>query len=105
MQDLIRRVKTFGLNLMRLDIRQESDRHSEAIDAITSHMGLGKYTSWTEEKKIEWLTSELMSQRPLYHRGTFRCNEDVQEVSSPESIISARSRAPCVFPPWALTPN
>jgi len=55
-------------------------------------MGLGKYTSWPEDKRIEWLTSELMSQRPLYHRGTFRCNEDVQEVLTRFHTISTLSR-------------
>ena len=34
---------TFGLHLCKLDIRQESVKHSEAIDAITTHLGLGSY--------------------------------------------------------------
>ena len=34
---------TFGLHLCKLDIRQESVKHTEAIDAITTHLGLGSY--------------------------------------------------------------
>ena len=33
--DLIRRVRTFGISMAKLDLRQESDRHAEALDAIT----------------------------------------------------------------------
>jgi phosphoenolpyruvate carboxylase len=41
-------VRTFGLSLMRLDIRQESTRHTEVIDAITQHLELGSYSEWDE---------------------------------------------------------
>ena len=37
----------------------------QVMDAITESLGVGKYTSWAEEKKIEWLTEELKSRRPL----------------------------------------
>jgi len=33
--DVIRRLSAFGLTLLPLDLRQESTRHSEALDAIT----------------------------------------------------------------------
>jgi phosphoenolpyruvate carboxylase len=38
--DTIRRTAAFGLSLMPLDIRQESTRHSEALDAITRYLGI-----------------------------------------------------------------
>jgi phosphoenolpyruvate carboxylase len=63
--DLIRQVTCFGLSLVRLDIRQESERHVEVMDAITTWLGMGSYKSWPEEQKIEWLVSELGSKRPL----------------------------------------
>lgn len=37
--DLIRRVATFGLTLVPLDLRQESTRHMMAVDAITQYLG------------------------------------------------------------------
>jgi hypothetical protein len=46
-------------------VRQESDRHAEALDAITRFLELGSYREWDEEKKIAWLESELLSKRPL----------------------------------------
>lgn len=33
--DLIRRLYCFGICLMKMDVRQESTRHTEAIDSIT----------------------------------------------------------------------
>jgi len=49
--DLIRRVKCFGLALVKLDIRQESERHTEALDAISSFLGLGSYAAWSEAER------------------------------------------------------
>ncbi|KAJ1282949.1 hypothetical protein BS78_03G090000 [Paspalum vaginatum] len=63
--DLIRRVATFGMVLMKLDVRQESGRHTEALDAITSYLDLGVYSEWDEEKKLDFLTKELKGKRPL----------------------------------------
>ncbi|GJM98232.1 hypothetical protein PR202_ga15221 [Eleusine coracana subsp. coracana] len=63
--DFLRQVSTFGLSLVKLDIRQESDRHTDALDAITTHLGIGSYRDWPEEKRQEWLLSELRGKRPL----------------------------------------
>jgi phosphoenolpyruvate carboxylase len=69
LSDTIRRLASFGLTLMQLDIRQESTRHTEALTAITTHLGLGTYSDWDETKRREWLSSELSSKRPLLPRG------------------------------------
>ncbi|KAF3432594.1 hypothetical protein FNV43_RR27334 [Rhamnella rubrinervis] len=63
--DLIRRVATFGMILMKLDLRQESGRHAETLDAITRYLDMGIYSEWNEEKKLEFLTRELKGKRPL----------------------------------------
>ncbi|KAG2450080.1 hypothetical protein HYH02_000184 [Chlamydomonas schloesseri] len=63
--DLIRRVYTFGMCLMKLDLRQESTRHAEALDAVTTYLGYGSYLEWSEDDKIAWLTKELQGRRPL----------------------------------------
>ncbi|XP_051115036.1 phosphoenolpyruvate carboxylase-like [Andrographis paniculata] len=64
--DFLRQVSTFGLSIVRLDIRQESDRHTDVIDAITKHLGIGSYKEWSEDQKQEWLLSELRGRRPLF---------------------------------------
>lgn len=64
--DFLRQVSTFGLSLVRLDIRQESDRHTDVLDAITKHLEIGSYKDWPEERRQEWLLSELSGKRPLF---------------------------------------
>lgn len=63
--DIIRRLHCFGLPLLRLDIRQESTRHAEAISAITQYLGLGDYMAWDEAARQQFLLSELANPRPL----------------------------------------
>ncbi|KAI3858184.1 hypothetical protein MKW92_028029 [Papaver armeniacum] len=57
--DFLRQVSTFGLSLVRLDIRQESERHTDVMDAITNHLGIGSYKEWSEERRQDWILSEL----------------------------------------------
>ena len=64
----IRRLAAFGLAMLPLDIRQESTRHSEALDAITNYLGLGSYLSWDESTRRDWLCKEIQSKRPLLPR-------------------------------------
>ena len=63
--DVLRRVATFGVTLARLDIRQASDRHTEALNAITRAIGLGSYAEWDEARRLEFLIHELPNPRPL----------------------------------------
>uniref|UniRef100_A0ACD6AI74 Uncharacterized protein n=1 Tax=Avena sativa TaxID=4498 RepID=A0ACD6AI74_AVESA len=77
--DYLRQVSTFGLSLVKLDIRQESERHTDALDAITAYLGIGSYRSWPEEKRQEWLLSELRGKRPLFG-DDLPMNEEVADV-------------------------
>ena len=36
-------MQCFGLGMVRLDIRQESTRHNDVLDTITTYLGLGSY--------------------------------------------------------------
>ncbi|XP_022157085.1 phosphoenolpyruvate carboxylase 4 isoform X2 [Momordica charantia] len=77
--DLIRRVATFGMVLMKLDLRQESGRHAETLDAITEYLDMGTFSDWDEERKLEFLTRELKGKRPLVPP-TIEVASDVKEV-------------------------
>ena len=63
--DLLRRAKTFGLGLVRLDIRQESERHTLALSELTQYLKLGDYAAWSEKQKQAFLLEELNNLRPL----------------------------------------
>lgn len=88
--DTIRRLNTFGVNLQRLDIRQESSRHADALAAITQALGLGDYLQWTEQQKQAFLIEELQSPRPLIPDG-LQCSEEVQEVLNTFAMLARQS--------------
>ncbi|CAO2813056.1 unnamed protein product [Amaranthus hypochondriacus] len=85
--DFMRQVSTFGLSLVRLDIRQESDRHTDVMDAITTHLGVGSYRDWSEEKRQEWLLSELRGKRPLFGPDLPK-TEEIADVLDTFRVIS-----------------
>jgi phosphoenolpyruvate carboxylase len=77
--DVLRRVAAFGVTLARLDIRQASDRHTEALDAITRALELGSYTSWDEPARVQFLERELRNPRPLVPHD-FAPSPEVEDV-------------------------
>lgn len=64
--DIIRRVNVFGMTLVPLDIREESTKHTMALDAVTRWLGIGSYAEWDEDARLSWLQSELSNKRPLF---------------------------------------
>nr|WP_086937762.1 phosphoenolpyruvate carboxylase [Thaumasiovibrio occultus] len=89
--DVLRRIKCFGIHLVRLDIRQESTRHSDAVAEITRHLGLGDYSQWSEQDKVAFLVKELSSKRPLLPR-EWEPSAEVKEVIDTCKIIAQQSR-------------
>ncbi|MEC4256695.1 phosphoenolpyruvate carboxylase, partial [Escherichia coli] len=73
------RVKCFGVPLVRIDLRQESTRHTEAIAEVTRYLGLGDYENWSEADKQAFLIRELNSKRPLLPR-SWEPSDDTREV-------------------------
>ena len=60
LKDLIRMVETFGFFLLKLDIRQESTRHSEAVaDIIKQINNAPDYLSLNEEQRMQLLTDYI----------------------------------------------
>ncbi|MCG7584637.1 phosphoenolpyruvate carboxylase [Photobacterium sp. OFAV2-7] len=89
--DVLRRIKCFGVHLVRLDIRQESTRHSDVISELTRHLGLGDYDQWSEQDKVAFLVRELASKRPLLPRD-WQPSPDVQEVIETCKAIAEQPR-------------
>ncbi len=79
LEDLIRRVACFGLTLVRLDIRQNADRHQAVFDELTGCYGLGRYGDWSEADRQAFLLRELGSRRPLLPRN-WTPSAEAQEV-------------------------
>ncbi|MGT3807269.1 phosphoenolpyruvate carboxylase [Vibrio cholerae] len=89
--DTLRRIKAFGVHLVRLDVRQESSRHAEVISELTRHLGIGDYNQWSEQDKIAFLTTELNSKRPLLPRD-WQPSPQVKEVLDTCKIIAVQSK-------------
>ncbi|MEP1553698.1 phosphoenolpyruvate carboxylase [Paraglaciecola sp.] len=91
LQDTIRRVHCFGVHLLKLDVRQDSERHSDVFSELTRYLGLGDYGQWSEEDKQAFLLKELGSKRPLFP-STWQPSEDVQEVIDTCKVISQNGK-------------
>jgi phosphoenolpyruvate carboxylase len=89
--DLIRRLRCFGLTMVRLDLRQDSDRHAEAVDEITRYLGLKPYLECSEAERQAFLLAELSSRRPLIPED-MPFSDDAREVM--DTFRTARQIGP-----------
>ncbi|SEF47383.1 Phosphoenolpyruvate carboxylase, type 1 [Alcanivorax sp. DSM 26293] len=91
LKNTLRRLNCFGITLLCLDIRQESTRHRDAVDAVTRYLQLGSYADWPEERKQAFLVEELQARRPLIDDGFYRseeCSDEVAEVLATCRVIA-----------------
>ena len=87
----LRRVQCFGLYLVRLDVRQESDRHTAALSEITRYLELGDYQQWDEQQRQDFLLAELQNKRPLIP-ANWQGSSDTVEVLDTCAEVARQSR-------------
>lgn len=70
LEHLICQVEIFGFNLVELDMRQESSRHSDTLNEITEYLEIlpKPYDELSESERVKWLSEELQTRRPLIPR-------------------------------------
>jgi phosphoenolpyruvate carboxylase len=76
------KIEMFGFHLAKLDVRQNSEFHDNAIAELLVKAGVAdgeNYGSWPEEKRLEFLNTELKSTRPFLHDGS-RIGEHADNV-------------------------
>ncbi|MCK7549350.1 phosphoenolpyruvate carboxylase [Marinobacter koreensis] len=88
--DTIRRAHTFGLPLIRLDIRQEASRHAEAVAEMVDYLGMGDYLSWSEKERQAFLVRELQGRRPLVPRN-WEPSDPVREVLATCEVVAGQT--------------
>ena len=93
LEDIIRRIACFGLTLVRLDIRQSSDRHAQVFEELSQFYGLGSYNGWTEEGRQSFLLKELQSKRPLLPNDWVPSAEVQEVLDTCEVVATAEKRA------------
>lgn len=89
--DTLRRVACFGVHLVKLDIRQDGERHGDTLAELTRYLGIGDYNAWNEADKQAFLLQELNSKRPLIP-STWQPSEEVQEVIDTFKVIAKTDR-------------
>ena len=90
--DLMRRAKCFGINLARLDIRQESSRHSQLISEYVKKKYKKNYLKFSENEKIKFLKKQILSKKNQLNKFQFS-NRENKEVWSTFKILV---NEPCV---------
>ncbi len=90
--DCLRNAATFGLFLVRLDVRQDSTRHAAAMAEITDFLGLGNYTEWDEETRVAFLLRELNNRRPLLP-AHYQASADTAEVLATCKVVAQAPQA------------
>ena len=76
--DLIRRVRCFGINLARLDIRQESDRHEKLLNEKFKNKNKINYSQLPEEKKIKLLNNLIKQKKTFVNKIKLRDKENLE---------------------------
>jgi phosphoenolpyruvate carboxylase len=90
--DLLRRVRCFGVHLVRHDIRQDSARHTDVLSQLTRWLGLGDYAQWDEPTRQGFLLCELQSRRPLIPPD-WEPDDDAREVLDTCAGIARQPRS------------
>ena len=85
--EIIRRIASFGITLVKLDIRQNSQSHIQTLNQITQTLEIGSYAEWTEKEKIDFLIKELRDKRPLVPKG-FSTEPQAKEVLETFDVLS-----------------
>ena len=85
--DLMRRAKCFGVNLARLDIRQESSRHSQLISEYVKKRFNKNYYKFSEDEKIKFLKKQIISKKRQINNFQFK-NKENKEVWSTFKILA-----------------
>ncbi len=85
--DLMRRAKCFGINLARLDVRQESSRHSQLVKEFVKRRFNKDYLKFSENEKIQFLRKQIISKKNLIKKFQFK-NKENKEVWSTFKILA-----------------
>ena len=89
--DLMRRAKCFGINLAKLDIRQESSRHTQLLNELIKSKFNKNYNKLSEDKKIQLLKSLILSKKNIINKFNFKNKENKEVWSTFKTLASEPS--------------
>ena len=85
--DLMRRAKCFGINLARLDIRQESARHSQLISEFVKNRYKKNFLKFDEKQKITFFKKLILNKKKFIKDSILK-NKENKEVWSTFKTLS-----------------
>ncbi len=85
--DLLRRANSFGINLAKIDIRQEASRHTRLIEKIYKNKKGIKFRDLEESQKIKFLIKSLKIKK-LQIKKNFFSNKEDKETWQTFKLIS-----------------
>lgn len=87
---LERQVDCFGFHLASIDVRQNSKFHDTAISQLLKSAGFFDYdfSSWSEEKRIQFINEELRSPRPFVLPG-MSCGKEADAVINCYKVLAS----------------
>ncbi len=84
------KLSIFGFHLATIDIRQNSEYHDKAVSQLLTAASIEdgeNFATWSEEKRCEFLSVELLSARPFLH-DTARSGEEADSVLDTYRVIA-----------------
>ncbi len=80
--DLMRRAKCFGINLAKIDIRQESSRHALLLAELIKKNNNSNYMNWDEEDKIKYLSNAMRLNKKIFKNFNLKKKENIEVWST-----------------------
>ncbi len=85
----IRLVQTVGFHLARLDVRQNSKFHENAVAQLMNAASLNgeEYLGWSEKDRLNFINNELKSNRPFSHP-KLKLEPEAEAVTSCYAVLA-----------------
>ncbi|HEX6201427.1 MAG TPA: phosphoenolpyruvate carboxylase [Thermoanaerobaculia bacterium] len=98
------RVRTFGLRLATLDVRQHSEVHEAAVAELLAAAGVaGDYLERDEAARRELLVAELARPRPLVLPGVELSPATAELLATLRVVLAAELAEPGSMPTWIVS--
>ena len=89
-QRLVRKLRLFGLHLAPLEVRENAELHSAALDEIFARYDIcDSYLALPEKEKQTLLAAEIRSRRPLFPQDIGSFSDGAQSIIRTWRMISA----------------
>jgi len=90
LKDVIRIAETFGFHMVELDIRQESARHTQAVEEITALANLDNYANMDDQQRLIFLAEQIESGHPAEIDYTRLSDDSRQTLEVFQTIFEMR---------------